>query len=125
MDTSKVTATNFYEDDVLWNHMPVDKYLETSQRTKREVVLKESNGSERKNGIKLPLGYNRFDLPKPDDGPMPIFVFMNISKILDWDELNEVIEYSSKVDRVSFTFLSSVYSIGFKIQSYVDRFSNT
>lgn len=55
---------------------------ENIQRTKR---------NEQKGEIDLPPGYSIFEIPKLADGsPLPIFLHLNISKILRWDELNEV-----------------------------------
>lgn len=50
----------------------------------------EADYLKRTTGINLPPNYNKYELPKPVDAPMPIFVFVNVSKILDWNELNDV-----------------------------------
>lgn len=47
--------------------------------------------NEQKKEINLPQGYSIYEIPKlPDKSPMPIFLHLNVSKILTWDELNEV-----------------------------------
>lgn len=49
---------------------------------------------EQKSNINLPPGYSIYRIPKlPDKSPMPVFLFVNISKILDWNEFSEVTKY--------------------------------
>lgn len=53
--------------------------------------LLRTKRNEQKNDINLPPGYSIYRIPKlPDNSPMPVFLFLNISKILDWNEFSEV-----------------------------------
>lgn len=65
------------ESDDQQNLEKVENFL----RTKRD---------EHKRDINLPPGYSIYNLPKPDGSPMPAFVYLNISKILVWNEFDEV-----------------------------------
>lgn len=109
--SSGTENTNVNVHDVLYNSRSYEDNSKPYRRTTREKVLEASEEfyddeqkrmvaedllrlkrAEHKSEINLPPGYSIYEIPKlPDKSPMPVFLHFNISKILDWDELNEVI----------------------------------
>lgn len=123
LNSSETIDTVIRQPDNLWNYHSNDGYdnnFETSRKLRREAILKESNVHD--HSLKLPPNYNKFELPKPADSPMNIFVFLNISKILDWDELNEVIKWNLYFEIKKAFHLHLVHPIGLEVKSNVDRF---
>lgn len=110
---SGICNTNGNQHDVLCNRPSIGHNSETSGKSRREAFSPESDSSdyekrkinelevdnlqrtkrnEQKKEIDLPPGYSIYDIPKlADRSPMPVFIHLNVSKILGWDELNEVI----------------------------------
>lgn len=104
--------------ELLFNKFPIKSLSQTSgpkmihhevlcnYQFEESLVDKESQDrnwrtkrDEQKNNINLPPDYNIYTIPKPSDkSPMPVFLFVNMSKILDWNEFNEVLS-NEKLNR--------------------------
>lgn len=109
--SSGATYVDANQQDILFNYQSFEDNSNSRQRTRREVVLEDSDEfygdrqkqmeseslqrmkrDQQKREINLPPGYSIYEIPKlPDKSPMPVFMHLNISKILDFDELNEVV----------------------------------
>lgn len=100
---------NGNQHEVLCNHLSAEHNTKISRKFRREILLEGSTDPEdyeqkrkqsemevedlqRKKRNEQKKEINCQKEPKlPDKSPMPIFLYMNVSKILNWDELNEVI----------------------------------
>lgn len=87
--------------DVLHNYQLAEDISISTLKSRCEDLLEDcdyvdenylrTKRDEQKNDIHLPPGYSIYRIPKlPDKSPMPVFLSLNISKILDWNEFNEV-----------------------------------
>lgn len=56
----------------------------------QEHTVETENAHVKKPALDVPPGYSAFKIPRIDANPLSILVHMNINKVLNWDELNEV-----------------------------------
>lgn len=104
-NSSKTCSTMVNQAEILSDQQLVDDISTSTQTTGREWLLEDSDDvptkvdnllrpkrDEQKRAINLPPDYNIYDLPKPNESPIPVFLYFNITKILNWNEFDEVSE---------------------------------
>lgn len=120
-NSSRTSDAN--QHDILFNYQSFED--DEGQRIRREVNSEESDGFQddrqnkmefeslerskrafhHKREISLPPGYSIFEVPKlSDDTPITIFLHLNISQILDFDELNEVNHLDIQLETLKVSF---------------------
>lgn len=73
----------------------VEKSAAADAQAKKKKKTQQSSGQETAvQDVKLPPGYNIYQIPNDPfhGGPIPVFVYVHIKKILDLDELAETVK---------------------------------
>ena len=66
--------------------------LEAIEQERQRRQAQTGTGAPVRNDILLPEDYSVYEIPKdPDANPIPLFIYVNVINILDWDELNEML----------------------------------